>query len=247
MPYDESLHVKKINRDKTGEVFVTLDGHKLEIVAFINKDIIDVLVDDKYLLHKLHYKAIHEGIYIERKKEYISQVHIGETRTFDDGKTVKIIAYRSCRDIDVELDDGRRKNNIWYSEFLNKKAPFFEHPSTMNHDELIGMETITKDNHRVRIIAVRSLYDIDVIVDETHLLHHWSYKRFVNKNGLFRDNDYLRCIRMGETFVTKEGKRGTITGYRTAKDLDVLFDDGTSLQHVAYSSLKNCFLRKRIE
>ena len=108
----------------------------------------------------------------------------------------------------------------------------------------IGEPAVATNGQKMTIIAYRGNNDMDVRFEDGYVAYNKRYDAFregkignPNKSALLKTD-----IRIGETSFAKSGQVMTIIAYRSAKDIDVQFEDG----YVAYNKSYGCFKTGRI-
>ena len=177
----------------------------------------------------------------------IKTFRVGETRKANNGLLMIIIAYRSDKDIDVRFEDGYVKEHTRYSQFI---AGTIKHPDIKygeysdfltTHSYIgdqvnsrVGKTGIANNGQTIIIIAYRSSLDIDVQFQDGTVVQHTRYDCF--KEGRIRNPNYtpidprvrkIAAERVGKTNTATNGQKMTVIAYRTGKDMDVQFEDGT--------------------
>jgi hypothetical protein len=221
---------------RLGETVLTSDGHKLEIVGYRNSNDIDIRVDedDEQILRRKPYSYfLKQGKIIKQQvNPKVISSRVGETSVAHNGQTMKIIAYRNAVDIDVEFDDGTIRKGVTYRRFKDGHVD-------NGGKARIGETGRTLEGAFIKIIKYYTANDITVQFESGIRLGHQTYEDF--KSGLIsRPKRKLtkRDQRLGETGISSQGQQMKIIEYRNSNDLDVEFDDGTIVQHRAYTSFK---------
>lgn len=103
-----------------------------------------------------------------------------------------------------------------------------------------GETVIAHNGMRMTIINYRRVDDIDVQFEDGTIVVNTRYECF--KKGFvkhpIKGRYLLNDKRIGETIITKNGLRATITGYRRNNDIDVEFEDGTLKTGISYQRFK---------
>ena len=136
---------------------------------------------------------------------------IGEERVMNCGMKVKIIAYRSAKDIDVEFEDGSIRTNIQYCNF--KKGEVINIKFENLKDIRLNEENINSQNIKMKIIEYNSSQDIKVEFEDGYIkkcLYH-DFKKGKVKNPYYKylyNRGYL-----GEAKTT-DGKGNPLRAYQ---------------------------------
>ena len=158
---------------------------------------------------------------------------LGETRMMNCGMEATIIRYGKAIDIDVRFEDGTVVKHKSYGKFKkggianpNIKASRFDETRMMS----CGIEAT--------IIRYGGATDIDVRFKDGTLVKHRQYREF--KKGKIANPNIKASAenRLGETKMMNCGMEATIIQYKNAMDIDVRFEDGSMVEHKAYSAFK---------
>lgn len=175
-----------------------------------------------------------------------NNTRMGETRTMNCGMKATVIEYRSCMNIDIQFEDGAIKKNCTYGNFKEGKI---SHPHGIYSKTKIARSKKIGEIHamncgmKATIIAYRSYRDIDVQFEDGTIRKNCYYACFQNGKIAHPDNAHLcvkkaRSIRIGETLTMNCGMKATIIAYRSSKDIDVQFEDGTIQKNCVYNNFK---------
>lgn len=102
-----------------------------------------------------------------------------------------------------------------------------------NRNTIIGMNAKSNDGHEMTIVAARVMSDLDVRFEDGTIVQHKSFEAF--SRGKIRYP--VVNNRLGEE-RTLEGGKGKIVAYRSASDIDVLFENGKMATHCDYEHFK---------
>lgn len=115
-------------KNRKGESVTTFQGYKAEIIEYVNASNMSVLIDDKYILHKIRYCRFKEGIVINPYHKSVANTGftgIGKYKTMDGGNK-QLAVYKLWAGM----------INRCYSEVLNKQKPTYKdvtvHPDWHN-------------------------------------------------------------------------------------------------------------------
>lgn len=171
------------------------------------------------------------------------QERLGKTGISKYGFPMKIIEYRNAEDIDVDID-GVIVQHKKYKHFKSGNI-------TKTNNDLqftrIGETMTNSDGCIGTIIAYRLTNDIDIQFNDGTILKHKNYYSF--KKGLYKNPNYKKSepvkvvktkpSKVGETIIANNGQKMTIISYRSYKDIDVQFEDGTIITNRRYQHFKN--------
>lgn len=115
-----SAHKREIT-DRTGETIVAHNGMKMTIIAYRSNNDIDVQFEDGVIVRNKSYQAFKKGQVPNPKlsSQAATKNRVGESIVSKNGQVMKIIAYRNCRDIDVQFEDGTISTEKSYQNFKN--------------------------------------------------------------------------------------------------------------------------------
>ena len=211
-------------KDRIGEIGKATSGMLMKIIAFRRSDDIDVQFEDGVIVTKKTYTNFKKGNIKHPENR------VGEVNRAKNGMLMKIIAYRSSQDIDIQFEDGVIIENKDYRSFKEGKVG---HPERVYSKIRVGEEVTNKQGEHLKLICYRNSIDVDIQFDDGTILKHKNYGKF--KKGLIFKPEDLKVSRLGEENISKDGMRMCIINYRSATDIDVQFEDGTILY-------RNCLL-----
>lgn len=157
---------------------------------------------------------------------------LGEKRTMNCGLEAEIIRYGAYADIDVRFEDGYIARHAAYKEFLNG--------SIRPPIDRVGETGIMNNGLKATIIAYRKHIDMDVLFEDGSVAEHIDYKNFT-EGRVARPQDSRRNrgkFRIGEKRIMKCGMEATIIRYNRCDNINVRFEDGSMVEHKAYSAFK---------
>lgn len=215
--------------DRVGEVNRANNGMLMKIVAYRLNDDIDVQFENGI--------TVYNKAYGDFKKGHIGlpqQDRTGEVRRANNGMMMKIIAYRSSYDIDIQFEDGAV---VYNKRYCNFKRGSIGHPKVETNRVLllkdrVGEEGISNDGMKMKIIAYRTTHDIDVQFEDGSIAYNRTYANF--KKGKI---EYPKASgRVGEVVKAINGMLMEIVAYRSSKDIDIRFEDGTLVYNKSYNN-----------
>lgn len=163
---------------------------------------------------------------------------VGEVRRANNGMLMKILAYRSVKDIDVQFEDGVIVCNKRYSAFDkgNIGHPKVKLSKVSDEDikRYLGMEKVMSCGMKAKIIAYRNTLDIDIQFEDGTIVQS-SYQRF--KLGEVKNPTFDKyALRLGDIKISNSGLHMKVVSYRNACDVDVQFEDGAIVTNKYYLS-----------
>ena len=171
--------------------------------------------------------------------------YLHEERVMNNGQQAKIIAYRGCRDIDVQFEDNTIVTHKSYQSFRQGsiRNPNIVAPQKQmsKRGEVRKQEVRVMNNgQQAKIINYRSATDIDVQFEDGTIVYHREYGRY--KRGHIA-NPNLHASRKDEQRRMNNGQMATIIAYRSAGDIDVQFEDKTIVTNKCYASFQKGCIR----
>ena len=155
--------------------------------------------------------------------------HIGETAIANNGQKMTLIAYRSCKDVDVQFEDGCI---VMHRTYLCFRKGHIANPNFNSYaTKFIGQKHKNSDGQLMTIISYRTADDIDVEFTDGTVVGHRQIVDF--KRGNIKNPNFYQD-RVGQVSRTADGQTMKIVAYRNSKDIDVQFDDGTIIEHRNY-------------
>lgn len=167
---------------------------------------------------------------------------VGETILASNGLMATIIAYRSCKDIDVQFSDGTIIEHKFYHQF---RAGHLHHPNINSNSQIVvrvGATNIATNGMKIEIVGYRNSNDIDIRFEDGVVVKHRAYRSFATGKVLhptISRNDYLRNSRIGQRNINTFGQSMEIIAYRGARDIDVKFDNGVISTNRTYLEFKS--------
>lgn len=163
---------------------------------------------------------------------------VGEVRRANNGMLMKILAYRSVKDIDVQFEDGVIVCNKRYSAFDkgNIGHPKVKLSKVSDEDikRYLGMEKVMSCGMKAKIIAYRNTLDIDIQFEDGMVARNKTYYNFLSgKIGHPLGNTVKR---VGDVKVANNGLRMRVISHETDKNTDVQFEDGIIVTNKSYHS-----------
>lgn len=213
---------------RLGEIGVSACGLRMKIIEYNSNEDISVQFEDGTIVrHKAYgdFKRGHIGNPNVVSKEQISC--LGLVGKSSKGDKMKIIAWRSSADIDVEFEDGTVVQHKTYNNFIN--GLIFNPSHSAN--KYIGMTAVHKRTGlKMRIIGFRNRTDIDVEFEDGTKVYNKSLQNF--KDGKM---GYPINIKLGEVRIVNNGLKAKVISYKDASHISVQFEDGTVVDTTYHS------------
>lgn len=240
-------------RDKTGEVRMMCCGLTATIIAYRSSEDLDVQFEDGNIVTNKTYMSFSQG-YIKhpddeisgfnRYKQSFKNERIGETKIMNNGMRATIINYDGRYNVDIQYEDGVIIKGICYSSWVKgeTKHPAVKtpHKPRVSEEDLKGKTNVMSNGMRATIIAAKNVKDIDIQFEDGNIVEHATYSAF--KSGHICHPD-KKGNRLGEIRMMSNGMECTIIAYRSSRDIDVKFEDGTEVFNRSYISFQKGSIR----
>ena len=128
-----------------------------------------------------------------------------------------------------------------YIDF-NKNATI----KTLDSYQRTGKMNVMKNGMQCTIITYRNASNIDVQFEDGTIVKHKTFKCF-QRGNIANPNISIKDKRIGMSLTMNCGMKATIIDYRNSQDIDVQFEDGTIVEHIAFARFKKGELKKSIK
>ncbi|MDE5802212.1 MAG: hypothetical protein K2I22_04755 [Lachnospiraceae bacterium] len=224
--------IGKSTENRIGKNSISNSGLSMTVIKYRNYRDIDVQFEDGTIVKHKSY-----GCFLKGEIAYPRSNHIGEENTSTSGHKMKIINYRSYRDIDIQFEDGTIIPHKSYHNFLNGTIGYPK-------DNRLGEKKIANNGMLMTIIDYRNSNDIDIQFEDGTIVAHRDYRSF--SNGSISNPNFYKS-KVGEEIYAPNGHTLKIVDFRNNKDIDVQFEDGTIVQHRDYYSFLKGNIAKPLE
>lgn len=212
-----------------------------------NYSILEDAINELLKNLKINKRVILDEQYIDSIREKCSNQNLGLTVKQNCGMNATCISYKHHNDIDVQFEDGTIVKKRSKSSFLKGliKNPILY--KKLCNDKTLGKTIKMNNGMNATCIAYRKADDIDIQfedgvivcgVQKSHFdrgsITHPNY----NTESLKLSNSYIN-----ETRIMNNGMKATIIAYRSNRDIDIQFEDGT----IVTNKRKGNFDRGEIE
>lgn len=153
---------------------------------------------------------------------------VGEVNRANNGMLMKIVAYRSCKSIDVQFENGVTVYNKVYWDFKRGVLGLPRRDRT-------GEVRRSNNGRLMKVVAYRSSKDIDIQFEDGTLVCNKTYNNF--RTGKI-NNPSIYFSREGEVNRANNGLLMKIIAYRNNQDIDIQFEDGTVVKNRLYGAFK---------
>jgi hypothetical protein len=209
---------EKLKSERTGEKNINCQGLSMSILEYRNARDIDVIFENGHIVKNKYYLAFKNG-QIRDPKWREGQVVLQKSSNLE----ATIINYRHANDMDIMFDDGTVVEHIGYKHFKNGGV---RHPN-LTALSRIGEVSLSNKGQKMEIISWHSTHDtsnsIDVRFEDGTIVRNKTYHSF--KNGGIKNPNF--CEFIGQSVVCNNGQKLTIVKYKSSKDFDAEFEDGT--------------------
>ena len=224
-------NIKTSAENRLGETRMMKCDMEATIIRYNNAHDIDVRFEDGTVVEHKGYNAFKKGSIAHPSTT--AEDRLGETRIMNCGMEATIIRYDRYDDIDVRFEDGKVVEHRAYNQF--KKGGIAYSSTKVTTEEHIGEKRMTNCGLEATIIRYENAKDIDVRFEDGTVIKHKLYRDF--KDGkVFNPNFNPR---LGETRMMNCSMEATIIRYKNNKDIDIRFEDGTTMEHRKYEEFKN--------
>ena len=215
--------------DRTGEKRMMNCGLEATIIRYGSSRDIDVQFSNGEVVTHRKYEKFYNGRIRLPKKS-----RLGEKCIMNCGLEATIIRYGSCKDIDIQFEDGQVVYHRQYGQFkIGTIAP----PIDPRKIDRTGEKRMMNCGLEATICRYGSPTDIDVQFEDGQVVYHKQYFNFI-KGTIAPPIDPRKTVHIGEKRMMNCGLEATIIRYGSCHDIDVQFEDGQVVYHSYYSSFK---------
>lgn len=211
---------------KIGETIRAKNGQLMTIIVFNSTRDITVQFEDGTIVEKIRYQQFQQGSVGNPNfsiADKIAKEKLGEESISNTGEKMKIIAYRGCRDLDVQFEDGEVLHNVRYDSFQNGTL---HSPKNSLNITRVGETRQHNNGQTMTIVAYRGNQNVDVLFSDGTLVTDVRYDAF--RQGVLRNPNFKKEVtkpkvskkinykeeRIGQVFSAKDGMYVTIIDYR---------------------------------
>lgn len=219
-----NIRSKKQKEQKIGEICTAKNGQKMTIIDYRNSFDMDIQFEDGTIVTKCSYGNFKKGMI---KNPNLQKNPLGESNINNQGLEMTIIGYRSSKYVDVKFEDGTVVYDKQYDKFIKGKIL---NPNYNCYSIRLGETNTNNQGLRMTIVKYNKSDNIDIQFDDKTIVKHKTYSAF--KSGMIKNPNY----RIGEMKINEDGEQVTIISYRTYKDIDIEFEDGTIVRNTSYKT-----------
>jgi len=223
----------KFNNDIIGKTIIQHCGMSATCIAYRGTQDIDIKFDDGTIIEHRTKKDFVKG---QIKHPNLNpSTCLNEKVKMSNGQMATCIRYRKAIDIDIQFEDGT---------IVKTSKDCFLRGEVKNPNYYIGLTLKMKNGQMATIIRHGGYNDVDIQFEDGTIVEHKVLSKF--KSGSIYNpncNSFTKSSCEGLTIYQKCGMNATCIKYRSNRDIDVLFEDGTIVEH----RQKNSFLLGNIK
>lgn len=215
------------------------NGIEATIIAYKDDDDIDIQFETGEVKKGVRYTNFMLG-HVATKERFNK---VGQISIMSNGMKATITKYRNYQDIDIQFEDGKKREHVRYKEFMHGRIAYDP------RDELsiskIG-ETVVhkKSGMLLSLICYRNATDIDIEFEDGAIVKHKTYSCF--KKGLvqYPIPNYIPVEkREGTQLIMNNGLEAECVSYSSTHDINVKFlVDGAIVEHKAWHDFVTGFI-----
>ena len=168
------------DKTKLGQIYThKATGMKMKVIAYRKYNDIDVEFDDGTIVTTTS-SPLTNGTVLYPKN------YVGQSKPNKYGQTVTIIAYRGCKDIDVEFDDGEKAYHKYLTTFYRgdlvsslKSAEMRAKRQQDRAKECEQHEVMSQYGLKMWVKEYRCCDDVDIEFETGYINKHKQHKRFL--------------------------------------------------------------------
>ena len=165
--------------NRIGETNIANNGQLMTVINYRKSNDIDVQFEDGSIVMHRTYLCFRKGHIANPNFNLHATKFIGQKNKNSDGQTMKIIAYRNSKDIDVQFDDGTIIEHRNYVAFLHG---LIHNPNCTHHVSQrvcrTGLSKLTRKGLILTISTYRKYKNVDYIFDTGYEVKHRTYEDF---------------------------------------------------------------------
>lgn len=216
-----------------GETIITNSGRKATIIAWRNKNDIDVEFEDGIIVSHKQYNNAKRGSISHpddgkfgAKWKYPNR--LGEESMSLKGEKMKIVVFTDAHNFDVQFEDGTIVHCTCYTDF---QKGYIKNPNYYAKTR-VGEEVIAKNGLKAKIVKYIDCQNV-VIQFEDGIEIVRDYKAFtegklkhpnISCHTATAKNKYE-----GKTFIAHSGMKYKVIRYTNASNILIQFEDGTEI------------------
>lgn len=227
----------KQKKDRTGEKRILSDGTTMVCTRYNNANDISVRFSNGLVLEHTTWEKFVRRKTVGKCKDWRLERE-GAVNYATNGQRMQVINYRTYHDLDVRFDDGTIIPHKTWQDFRDGRVrnPNIHGTNSQRLHSRIGTEIMSTSGQKMKIIAYRNCEHLDVQFEDGTIVRDKRWDNFrighiANPNVNGHCVEEARQRREGMMGIAKNGLRMKLVAYRSAKDVDVMFEDGIITQH----------------
>ena len=223
-------------KNRLGETFTKSNGESMTITSYNNAHDFEVTFSDGTTVHCIRYKDFQNG-YVHNPNSYKNK-HIGEEIIAKNGLHAKIIDCENSQSIKVQFEDGTEViTNYRAFKDRNIKHPNISVATQKSKDKYIGKSFIAKNGMSYKVIDYKKADNILVEFEDGTQVN--TTVSGICSGSILNPNYTIKNKRIGETNISSIGLNMSICDYISAKNIDIIFEDGYIAKNKSYKDFKN--------
>ena len=246
----------KLKSTRIGETVRANNGMNMTIIKYRRYTDIDIQFEDGTILKHRNYKQFKNGLIrnpnvvshhkVHTTHNKMLQTRMGVENVASNGLKMKIIAYRSAQDIDIQFEDGVIVQHKTWRRFISRNIKHPTKKAIYQYKDCksirIGEVALSIEGEQIELVEYNSYNDITIKFPDGYTISKVSYSRFKeNKVSRYKRFELQHEERLGITNLMNNGLQATIIAYRSSTDIDVEFEDGIIIKNVYWHNfVKGC-------
>ena|GEM_PF-727195 len=246
--YFEQIGFKKIKRTDTKKIDSSLEGIEFDLYNNINGHKIAIEYDGGHWGHNQK-KDMKKNILCKKNNIMLIRIREPQLEKYDQDGVKQF--YLETAELGSENLKILMKDILAYIQSIcdvklyidfNKNATI----KTPDSYQRTGKMNVMKNGMQCTIITYRNASNIDVQFEDGTIVKHKTFKCF-QRGNIANPNISIKDKRIGMSLTMNCGMKATIIDYRNSQDIDVQFEDGTIVEHIAFARFKKGELKKSIK
>ena len=224
--------------NRVGETKMANCGEIMTIIAYQNREDIDVKFNDGTIREQVSYKEFKKGSIAKVKKNKqidLQKSRVGEMSIAKNGMKMTIVKYINKHDVDVKFENNMLRKNVTYWNFLTGNIGCEKTLRKNAAEERIGETRLSNNGLIMTITAYRKTTDIDVTFENGVVVKNKTYDKFKKGRIYIIDQTInLNESKINKTNQAKNGCNMTIIKYVNKNNIDIAFDNKMIVKNKTY-------------
>ena len=243
----ESSYILRKAKEYIGMRKTARNGMEMEIIDYHGAHNISVRFVDGTIVDNVSMQAFKAGrvknlnlenpLLIQARKS-----HLGERGIARNGLGMEIIAWNNTHDISVKFDDGAIVDHKYYGNFV---MGFIQHPEMTKNEvtaktklkanafKRVGEQVTNKNGEILTLIAYYNANSVDIQFPDGTVVNR-QYHKFKSGNVIKKSLPKDNRDKTGEERYSGAGIKMKIVAYKSAKSIEVEFEDGSRRNGISY-------------